>query len=325
MRKLALSLASVLFALAAATAAPAQTYPSKPIGVIVPFAAGGATDTLMRFLGEKMRERLGQPIIVENVAGAAGTIGVGRAVRAPADGYTLSVGTSTTHMLTGGLYSLNFDLINDFDPIVLIASEPLVIVGKKGLAANDLKSLIGWLKAPGTKATVGIPGVGSTGHLAGIAFQKETGTQLTAVPYRGNGPALQDLIAGQIDLMIEPASNFYAQLKAGTIKAYAMASKSRVGAAPDIPTTAEAGVPAFVASLWYGLWVPKGTPKDVVAKLNATMLDVFNDPAVKKRFAELGLDAPAREQQTPEALRTFQKAEAEKWWPIIKAADIKPQ
>jgi tripartite-type tricarboxylate transporter receptor subunit TctC len=228
-------------------------------------------------------------------------------------------------MLTGGLYALQFDLINDLDPIVLIASEPLVIVGKKGLPPKDLKELIAWLKTNGNKATVGIPGVGSTGHLAGIAFQKETGTQLTAVPYRGNGPALQDLVAGQIDLMIEPASNFYGQLKAGTIKAYAMASKSRVGAAPEIPTSAEAGVPAFVASLWYGLWVPKGTPKDIVAKLNATMIDVFDDSAVKKRFAELGLEAPPRAQQTPEALRAFQKAEADKWWPIIKAANIKPQ
>jgi tripartite-type tricarboxylate transporter receptor subunit TctC len=325
MRRLCLSFAAAIGVLLGAAAASAQTYPTKPVSVIVPFAAGGATDTLMRFLGERMRERLGQPIIVENVAGAAGTIGVGRAVRAPADGYTMSVGTSTTHMLTGGLYALNFDLINDFDPIVLIASEPLVIVGKKGLAAKDLKELIAWLKANPGKATVGIPGVGSTGHLAGFAFQKETGTQLTAVPYRGNGPALQDLVAGQIDLMIEPASNFYGQLKAGTIKAYAMASKARVGAAPEIPTSAEAGVPAFVASLWYGLWVPKGTPKDIVAKLNATMIDVFNDAAVKKRFAELGLETPPRAQQTPEALRAFQKAEANKWWPIIKAANIKPQ
>ena len=322
MRKQCLGLVLAMSAFAGATA---QTYPSKPVTVIVPFAAGGATDTLARFLGEKMRERLGQPIVVENVAGAAGTLGVGRAVRAPADGYTLSIGTSTTHMLTGGLYALGFDLIDDLDPIVLIASEPLVIVGKKSLPANDLKELIAWLKANAGKATVGIPGVGSTGHLAGIAFQKETGTELTAVPYRGNGPALQDLVAGQIDLMIEPASNFYAQLKAGNIKAYAMASKARVGAAPEIPTSAEAGTPAFVSSLWYGLWVPKGTPKDVVAKLNVTMLDVFNDAAVKKRFVELGLDAPSREQQAPEALRAFQKAEAEKWWPIIKAANIKPQ
>ena len=325
MRKLWLSLAALLGTLAAIASASAQPYPSKPVNVIVPFAAGGATDTLARFLGERMRERLNQPIIIENVTGAAGTIGVGRAARAPADGYTLSIGTSTTHMLTGGLYTLQFDLINDLDPIILIASEPLLIVGKKGLAAKDLKELIAWLKADPGKATVGIPGVGSTGHLAGIAFQKETGTQLQAVPYRGNGPALQDLVAGQIDLMIEPASNFYEQVRAGNIRPYAMASKARMGAAPDIPTTAEAGVPAFLSALWYGLWVPKGTPKDVVAKLNATMIDVFNDAAVKKRFAELGLGVPPREQQTPEALRAFQKAEADKWWPIIKAANIKPQ
>jgi tripartite-type tricarboxylate transporter receptor subunit TctC len=325
MRKLWLSLAALFGTLAAIASASAQPYPSKPVNMIVPFAAGGATDTLARFLGEKMRERLNQPIIIENVTGAAGTIGVGRAARAPADGYTLSIGTSTTHMLTGGLYTLQFDLINDLDPIILIASEPLLIVGKMGLAAKDLKELIAWLKANPGKATVGIPGVGSTGHLAGIAFQKETGTQLQAVPYRGNGPALQDLVAGQIDLMIEPASNFYEQVRAGNVRPYAMASKARMAAAPDIPTTAEAGVPAFQSALWYGLWVPKGTPKDVVAKLNSTMIDVFNDAAVKKRFAELGLDVPPREQQMPEALRTFQKAEADKWWPIIKAANIKPQ
>ena len=292
MRKFGLGLAAAVATFALVVGASAQTYPSRPVTVIVPFAAGGATDTLARFLGEKMRERLNQPIIIENVTGAAGTIGVGRAVRAAADGHTLSIGTSTTHMLTGGLYALQFDLINDLDPIILIASEPLVIVGKKDLAAKDLKELIAWLKANPGKATVGIPGVGSTGHLAGIAFQKETGVQVTAVPYRGNGPALQDLVSGQIDLMIEPASNFFAQIKGGTIKAYALASKARSSAAPDIPTSAEAGVPAFQASLWYGLWVPKGTPKDVIAKLNATMIDVFNDPAVKKRFAELGLDTP---------------------------------
>ncbi len=325
MRKLCLALATALATLAALAAASAQTYPSKPVNIIVPFAAGGATDTLTRFLGERMRERLGQPIIIENVTGAAGTIGVGRAARAPADGYTLSVGTSTTHMLTGGLYALPFDLINDLDPIILIASEPLVIVGKKGLEAKDLKELLAWLKASPGKATVGIPGVGSTGHLAGILLQKETGTQLTAVPYRGNGPALQDLVAGQIDLMIEPASNFFAQIRGGNIKAYALASKVRSAVAPEIPTSAEAGVPSFLSSLWYGLWVPRGTPKDVVAKLNATMIDVFNEAVVKKRFAELGLDTPSREQQTPEALRAFQKAEADTWWPIIKAANIKPQ
>ena len=310
--------------LAIATAS-AQSYPSRPVNLIVPFAAGGATDTLARFLGEKMRERLNQAIIIENVTGAGGSIGLGRAVRAAADGYTLQIGTSTTNMLLGGLYPLQFDLINDLDPILLIASEPLMIVGKKALAAKDLKELIAWLKANPDKASIGIPAVGGTGHLAGLSFLKETGTQAQFIPYRGNGPALQDLVAGNIDMQIEPSSNFFEQVRSGNIKAFAIASKMRTGAAPDIPTTDEAGLPGFQASLWYGLWAPKGTPKDVIAKLNATMLDVLDDAAVKKRFAELALDTPPRAQQAPEALRAFQKSEADKWWPIIKAANIKPQ
>ena len=325
MWKLGVSLAAAFIALAAAANASAQSYPSKPINLIVPFAAGGATDTLARFLGEKVRERLGQPLIIENVTGAGGSIGLGRAVRATADGYTLQIGTSTTNMLLGGLYPLQFDLINDLDPILLIASEPLMIVGKKALAAKDLKELIAWLKANPDKASIGIPAVGGTGHLAGLSFLKETGTQAQFIPYRGNGPALQDLVAGNIDMQIEPSSNFFEQVRSGNIKAFAIASKTRTGAAPNILTTDEAGLPGYYASLWYGLWVPKGTPKDVIAKLNATMLDVLNDAAVKKRFAELALDTPARAQQTPEALRAFQKSEADKWWPIIKAANIKPQ
>jgi len=325
MRKLCLSLAATLVTLAALATASAQTYPSRPVTVIVPFAAGGATDTLARFLGERMRERLGQPIIIENITGAGGSIGVSRAVRAAADGYTLEIGTSTTNMLLGGLYPLQFDLIDDLAPILLIASEPLLIVGKKNLPPNDLRELIAWLKANPDKASIGIPAVGGTGHLAGFSFLKETGTQAQFIPYRGNGPALQDLVAGQIDLQIEPASNFFEQVRSGNLKAFAMASKARSGAAPNIATTDEAGLPGFTASLWYGMWAPKNTPKDVIAKLNATMIDVLNDAAVKKRFAELGLDAPARPQQTPEALRAFQKTEADKWWPIIKAANIKPQ
>ena len=325
MRTLYVSLVAMFGALVSFAGASAQTYPSKPVNLIVPFAAGGATDTLARFLGEKVRERLGQPLIIENVTGAGGSIGLGRAVRATADGYTLQIGTSTTNMLLGGLYPLQFDLINDLDPILLIASEPLMIVGKKALAAKDLKELIAWLKANPDKASIGIPAVGGTGHLAGLSFLKETGTQAQFIPYRGNGPALQDLVAGNIDMQIEPSSNFFEQVRSGSIKAFAIASKTRTGAAPNIPTTDEAGLPGYYASLWYGLWAPKGTPKDVIAKLNATMLDVLNDAAVKKRFAELALDTPARAQQTPEALRAFQKSEADKWWPIIKAANIKPQ
>jgi tripartite-type tricarboxylate transporter receptor subunit TctC len=305
--------------------ASAQSYPSKQITMIVPFAAGGATDVLARFLGERMRAILGQPIIIENVTGAGGSIGVTRLVRAPADGYTLEMGTSTTNMLLGGLYPLQFDLIDDLAPILLIASEPLMIVGKKNLPANDLKELVAWLKANPDKASIGIPAVGGTGHLAGLSFLNEIGTKAQFIPYRGNGPALQDLVAGQIDLQIEPASNFYAQAKAGAVKPYAITSKNRSSAAGDIPTTAEAGMPGFQASLWYGLWAPKDTPKDIVARLNAAMLEALAHEDTRKRFADLGIDTPPREQQTPEALRAFQKSEADKWWPIIKAANIKGQ
>ena len=322
MRRWLVAGALVLLSLAGASA---QGYPSRPLTMIVPFPAGGATDALARVLAERMKQGLGQPFVIENVAGAAGTIGVGRAVRASADGYTLQIGTSTTNLLTGGLYPLQFDLLNDLEPIVEIASEPMLIVGKKALPPNNLKELIGWLKTNPDKASVGIPGVGGTGHLTGLAFQKATGTSFQFVPYRGNAPALQDLIAGQIDMQIEPASNFYGQVKAGTIKPFAITSTARVSAAPDIPTADEAGLPGFQAVLWYGLWAPKNTPKDIVAKLNAVMVETLADPAIKKRFTDLGLAAPPREQQTPEALRAFQKIEADKWWPIIKAANIKDQ
>ena len=319
-------LAVIAMAMFAGTAiAPAQTYPSRPITMIVPFPAGGATDTLGRFLAERMRPVLGQTVIIENVAGAAGTIGVSRAVRASADGYTIQIGTSTTNLLTGGLYPLSFDLLNDLEPIIQIASEPMLIVGRKALPPNDLKELIAWLKANPDKASVGIPGVGGTGHLTGLAFQKETGTKFQFVPYRGNAPALQDLVAGQIDLQIEPASNYYAQVKAGAIKPYAITAKARIAAAREIPTTEEAGLPGFHAVLWYGLWIPKSTPKDIIAKLNAVMMEALADPVSRQRFVVLGLELPPREQQTPDALRAFQKAEADKWWPIIKAANIKGQ
>ena len=301
----------------------AETYPARPITMIVPFPAGGATDTLARFLGEKMRDGLGQPVIIENVAGAAGTIGVGRAVRAPADGYTLSIGTSTTHMLTGGLYTLPFDLLKDLQPIIYIGSEPLLLAARKDFPADNLKALIAYLKANPDKASVGIAGVGATGHLAGIAFQKETGTKFQFVPYRGNAPAMQDLLAGQIDFMMEPSSNFKSLLAAGSIKPIAVTSKTRLPASPNVPTIQEAGLPGFTASLWYGLWVPKDTPKDIVEQLNATMRAVLADPAVQRRFDDLGIQISPHDQQSPEALRAFEKAEAERWWPVIKASNLK--
>jgi tripartite-type tricarboxylate transporter receptor subunit TctC len=317
------AIAGAFFGLLAAGPVTAEDYPARAITMIVPFPAGGATDTLARVLGERMRAILGQPVIMENVAGAAGSIGVGRAVRAPADGTTLSIGTSTTHMLTGGLYALPFDLLTDLEPVILIGSEPLLIVGKKSLPADDLKGLIAWLKANPDTASAGIAGVGATGHLTGISFQKETGTRFQFVPYRGNGPAMQDLLAGQIDFMIEPSSNFRALLAAGSVKPFAITGKARLPSSPAIPTADEAGLPGFVTSLWYGLWVPKGTPKDIIAKLNATMVQILADPAVKARLDDLGIQITPSAQQSPEALRAYQKAESEHWWPVIKASGIK--
>jgi tripartite-type tricarboxylate transporter receptor subunit TctC len=323
MRRLLTVIVATFFGLGWAGIAAGQGYPTHPITMIVPFPAGGATDTLARFLGESMRPILGQPVIIENIAGAAGSIGVGRAVRSPADGYTLSIGTSTTHMLTGGLYALQFDLLKDLEPVIQIGSEPLLIVGKKSLPADDLKGLIAYLKANPDKASVGIAGVGATGHLTGISFQRETGTKFQFVPYRGNAPAMQDLLAEQIDFMIEPSSNFKSLVGAGSVKPFAITGRTRLPSSPGIPTADEAGLPGFFASLWYGLWVPKDTPKEIIAKLNATLMQVLADSPVQKRLEELGIQITPSAQQTPEALRAFQKAETERWWPIIKASNLK--
>jgi tripartite-type tricarboxylate transporter receptor subunit TctC len=322
MGRLLTAMAAILFGLGWTGGAVAQDYPARPVTMIVPFPAGGATDTVARYLAEQMRGILGQSVIIENVAGAAGSIGVGRAVRSPADGYTLSIGTSTTHMLTGGLYTLPFDLLKDLEPVILIGSEPLLMAGRKNLPADDLKGMIAYLKANPDKASVGIAGVGAAGHLAGISFQKETGTRFQFVPYRGNAPAIQDLLAGQIDFMIEPSSNFKSLVTSGSIRPYAVTGRTRLASSPEIPTADEAGLPGFFASLWYGLWVPRDTPKDTIAKLNATMVQVLGDPSAQKRFEELGIQISPSDQQSPDALRAFQKAEMERWWPIIKASNL---
>ena len=303
--------------------ASAQAYPTRPITMIVPFAPGGVSDVMGRMMAEPLRGVLGQPVIIENIGGAAGSIGVGRAVRAPGDGYTLSIGTTSSHVLTGALYSLQWDLMKDLEPIALLISEPLMIVGRKGLPAQNLKELIGWLKANPDKASQGHAGVGGMGHITGISFQRETGTRFQSVPYRGGGPALQDLLAGHTDLEMEVGSNFHAQVRGGNLKAYAIAAKTRLAVAPDIPTVDEAGLPGFHRSVWVGLWMPKGASKEVITKLNAAVQAVMADPNLRTRVAELGQEIFPREQQTPEGLAAHQKAEIEKWWPIIKAANVK--
>ena len=308
---------------ALARLARADTYPSRPVTMVVPFAAGGGTDIFARILAEGMRGPLGQPVIIENVAGAGGSIGVARVVHAPPDGYTVSIGTLTTHVLSGALYPLQFDLINDLAPIAELGYEPLLIAVKNALPVKNLKDMIAWLKANPDKATAGIPGAGSTGNLADLSFQKTTGTSFQFVPYRGDGPAVDDLVAGQIDMMIEPSSNFVAQVQAKTVNALAVTSKTRHPGMPDVPTVDEAGLPGFYVSIWFGLWAPKDTPKDILAKLNAATVTALADPVLKEKLGKLGQQVSSPDQQTPAVLGALQKAEADKWWPIIKAANIK--
>ena len=319
MRRLLITIALALCACAVATGVAAQTYPSRTITLIVPFPPGGSTDTVARIMAEKMQTLLGQPVIIENVGGAGGSTAVGRLARAVPDGYTIDIGQWDTHV-GSVIYKLTYDLEKDFAPVGLISINPQLMIGKKALEANDLKSLVAWMKAnPGKGMFVN---QNAAAKVSGILLQQATGTEFQYVPYRGAGPAMTDLLAGQVDLLVVQAAVALPQIQGGTVKAIANLSPKRSPALPDIPTSDESGVPGLYMSGWFGFFAPKGTPADVIGKLNGAMVEALADPAIKARFTQLGLDVASREQQRPEGLAAFHKTEIEKWWPIIKAAGL---
>jgi len=306
-----------------ARSASAQAYPTRPITMVVPFAAGGPTDVIGRVLAERMRSTLGQTVVVENTTGAGGTTGAGRLARAAPDGYTIGIGQNGSHVITGATYSnLPYDLLKDFEPLTLICITPFMVVSKKGVPATDLKSFIAWLKDNPNK-TVGTAGQGSISHVCGLIFQTATNTKLQFVPYRGIAPAMQDIVAGQIDLIISDPVATLQQVRAGNVQVYAVCADKRLPSAPDIPTVDEAGLPGYHVALWHGLWTPKGTPKPILDRLHAAAVEALADPAVRARLEALGQDIYPRERQTPQALAALQKSEIEKWWPIIRAGNIK--
>ena len=308
-----------------ALAAQAQGYPTHSISLLVAFSAGGPTDTIARILAQRMGQPLGQTVVVENVTGAGGSIGVGRVVRAAPDGYLIGIGHIGTHVVNGAVYQLPYDMLKDLDPIAMVATNPQLIVSKNAVSAKDLKELLAWVKANQEKVSIGTGGAGTPSHVSGVYFQNITGTKPQIVHYRGAAPAMQDLIAGHIDLSFDQAASALPLVRGGKVRAYAVTSKTRLIAAPDIPSVDEAGLPGFYMAVWHGIWAPASTPRAIVARLNAAIVESLADPAVRKRLSDLGQEIPPREQQTPEALGAHHRAEIEKWWPLIKAAGIKAE
>ncbi len=322
MKKLIVALALMVASIGGAAA---QTYPTRPITMIAPFPAGGPSDALARILSEPIRAALGQPVVIENVAGAGGNIGIGRLARAAPDGYTVGIGQWSTHVVNAVTYSLQYDVLHDFEPIALLAITPQLIIARKNFPANNVKELVGWLMANPDKASAATVGAAGGAQVTGVYFQQATGTRFAFVPYRGGAPAMHDLVSGQVDIMFDQGANALGQLRNEAIKAFAVLTKDRWSALPDVPSIDEAGMPSLHVSYWHGLWAPKGTPKDIIAKLNAALVDGLADPAVRQRLAGIGQEVWPRALQTAEALAAHHKAETEKWWPIIRASNLKAE
>ncbi len=322
MRKWVLSLAVALAFIGPASAAE---YPSRPITLIVPLGVGGSTDVIGRLVAQGMSKALNQTIVVENVSGAGGVIGVGRVVHASSDGYTMLIGQWGTNVATGAIYKLNFDLVKDLQPVGLIATQPFLVVARKSIPANNLKELIAWIKANPDKATEGNSDIGSPSHVSGILFQKAIKSPIQMIPYRSAGESTQAIVSGQIDVLLNTPAVSMEQLKAGQVKVFAVTANRRLAIAPDIPTTDEAGLPGFYFTFWHALWVPKGTPPEIVAKLNSALRAALADAEIHKKLIALAQDIFPSEQQSPKALAKFQQAEIDKWWPIIRAAGVTPR
>ena len=320
-RRIVAGIAVLLLALAAR----AQEFPTRPVTLVVPFSAGGPTDTIARILAQRMTRSLGQNVVVENTTGAGGTIGVGRIARATPDGYTLGIGHIGTHVVNGAIYELPYDLQKDFEPLAMVASNPQIIVSKIAVPARDLKELVAWVKANQDKVSFGTGGAGTPAHVSSAYFQQVTGTKVQIIHYRGAAPAMQDLISGQIDVSFDQAANSLPLVRSGRVRPYAVTSSTRLQAAPEIPTVDEAGLPGFYMSVWHGIWTTRGTPKPVVGKLNAAIMETLLDSGVRQRLVDLGQEIPSREQQSPAALGAHHKAEIDKWWPLIKSAGIKAE